>query len=113
MLGHLMDAERVFAFRALSIARRDPAELAPFEEDDYVIAAEAERCAWDELLDEFQHVRKSTALFFRHLPEAAWKNQGIANGSPTSVRALAYITLGHASHHLEILKERYSVRGGH
>ena len=108
MVGHLIDTERVFACRALCTARRDPVKLSPFEENDYVVAAESERCDWDELVEEFEHVRKGTALFFRHLPPEAWMRRSVVGGTSTTVRTWAYATLGHAAHHLTILKERYS-----
>jgi len=107
MTGHLIDAERIMSYRALRIARADQTPLAGFEENGYVTAAETERVDWNELLEEFTHVRQSSILMFRHLPEAAWRRTGTSNGSPTSVRALAYILIGHVAHHLEILRERY------
>jgi hypothetical protein len=107
MLGHITDAERIFAYRALRIARADQTPLAPFEENDYVVAAQAERCDWNELLTEFEHVRKSSVLLFQHLPESAWVRTGTANNAPLSVRALAFIMIGHVAHHLDFLRERY------
>ena len=107
MLGHIIDAERVFAYRALRIARADPAPLAGFDENSYVVAAQAEQCDFGELLAEFEHVRKSSVLLLRRLPEAAWTRAGISNDAPVSVRALAYIMIGHVAHHLGILHERY------
>ena len=107
VLGHLTDAERIFAYRALRIARGDATPLAGFDENAYVAAAEAERCDWNELLLEFEHVRRSSVLQFRHLPEAAWAAMGTSNHAPVSVRALACIMIGHVTHHLDILRERY------
>src|SRR5882672_6394580 len=91
MLGHITDAERIFAYRALRIARADQTPLASFEENDYVVAAQTESCDWSELLSEFEHVRKSSVLLFEHFPESAWVRTGTANGSALSVRAIACI----------------------
>jgi hypothetical protein len=96
VLGHLIDAERIFAYRALRIARADATPLAAFEENGYVAAAEIERCPWPELLEEFEHV-----------PPAAWLRIGTSSGAPLSVRAVAYVMVGHVEHHLEILRQRY------
>jgi hypothetical protein len=109
VLGHITDAERIFSYRLLRIARADPTPLPPFEENAYVTASEVERCEWSELIAEFQHVRRSTILLLRHIPEAAWRRMGTSSGAPTSVRALAYIMIGHVAHHLGILRERYGL----
>ena len=107
MTGHLIDTERILSYRALRIARADHTPLAGFEENGYVAAAVTESCDWSELLEEFTHVRKASALMLRHFPDAAWQRMGSSNGAPISVRALAYILLGHVEHHLGILRERY------
>ena len=107
MVGHIIDTERIFSYRALRVARADQTPLASFEQDDYVAASGLERCDWSELLDEFDHVRRAAILLLRHLPEAAWSRAGTASDAPITVRALAYIMIGHVAHHLEILRERY------
>ena len=107
LLGHIIDTERVFAYRLLRIARADATPLAGFNENDYAATAEAESCDWDALMQEFTHVRQSTILLLRHLPAAAWVRAGVVNGAPLSVRAQAYILFGHVAHHLEILRCRY------
>jgi hypothetical protein len=107
MLGHIIDAERIFAYRALRIARSDHTPLAGFEENDYAVTAQSEMCDWASMLEEFEHVRRSSVLLYQHVPEPAWMNLGIVNQAPVSVRALAYIMLGHVAHHAGILRERY------
>jgi hypothetical protein len=107
LLGHITDTERIFAYRALRVARADQTPLPSFEQDSYVAASEVERCDWNELLQEFEHVRRASILLLRHLPEAAWARRGTASEAPISVRALAYIMIGHVAHHLEILHEHY------
>ena len=107
LLGHLIDTERIFAYRALRIARGDQTPLPGFDENAYVVAADAEAVDWDQLLAEFAAVRRSNILMLRNLPATAWTRTGEVNAAPISVRALAYIMAGHVVHHLNILCERY------
>lgn len=107
MVSHLIDGERVFAYRALCVARGDQTPLPPFEENSYAAAAQSELCDWDELIEEFELVRKASVLLFRHVPESAWLRTGTVYGSTTSVRALAYIMIGHVAHHMDVLRGRY------
>ena len=108
VLGHLIDSERIFAYRALRFARNDPKPLAGFDQDPYVEAAGFNEHPWPDLIAEFEHVRRSTIFFFRGLtPEAAMRS-GLANDASITVRALGYIIAGHEIHHVGILRERYS-----
>ena len=107
MVGHFIDAERVFAYRALRIGRADQTPLPGFDENTYVQASDAERCDWQLLLDEFMYVRKATVLMLERMPEAAWTRTGTASGAAISVRALVHIMIGHVAHHMDILRERY------
>ncbi len=107
VLGHITDAERIFAYRALRFARNDATPLHRFEQDDYVRIAVFDRLSLEEITDEFEQVRRGSLLLFRSLDNAAWMRRGIANNSEVSVRALAYILAGHARHHIEILRTRY------
>jgi len=107
VLGHLIDAERIFAYRALRFARNDPRNVTGFDQDPYVEAAGFDAHPLPDLVAEFEHVRRSTILFFRGLtPEAAMRS-GIANDASITVRALGYIIAGHELHHAGILRERY------
>jgi hypothetical protein len=107
VLGHLTDAERIFSYRALRFARNDPKPTAGFDQDPYVEAAGFDAYPWSDLVDEFEHVRRSTILLFRGLtPEAAMRS-GTASDAPVTVRALGYIIAGHELHHIAILRERY------
>jgi hypothetical protein len=107
VLGHLTDTERIFAYRALRIARQDQTPLSGFEQDDYVRAGAFGERTLADLAEEFAHVRNATVALFRPLGEEAWSRRGVANKNEVSVRALAYIIAGHELHHREILKERY------
>ncbi len=107
LVGHVCDAERVFAYRALHISRNDPTPLAGFEQDDYVRNGPFASCRLSELVEEFMHIRRATLSLFRSLDETAWLRRGVANQDEVSVRALAYIIAGHELHHRRILQEKY------
>ncbi len=104
VLGHICDAERVMSYRALRFGRGDEKELQGFEQDDYVRAANSNSRSLEDLLTEFESVRKATIALFGSLPTGAEMRRGVANGNPVTVRALAYIAGGHAQHHYEGLK---------
>jgi hypothetical protein len=105
MLGHMIDTERIFAYRALRIARGDATPLPGFEQDDYV--RNFPQCPMPDLIAEFRVVRQSTVMLFEHLDEAAWSRKGVASQNPVSVRALAFMIAGHELHHGAVLKEKY------
>ena len=109
VLGHLCDAERVFAYRLLRFARADATPLPGFDENAYVTPAEFDARPLAELVREFQAVRSSTIALVEGLPSAAWGRRGQASGRDISTRALAYIMVGHVTHHLEVLRARYRV----
>jgi hypothetical protein len=105
--GHLSDSERIFAYRALRIARADRTPIEGFEQDDYVRNGPFGGCRLAELVDDLARVRQATLSLFRSLDQAAWKFRGVANNHEVSVRAIAYIIAGHELHHRRILEERY------
>jgi hypothetical protein len=107
MLGHVIDSERVFAYRAMRIARGDRTPLAGFEQDDYILNGPFEGCTLKGLIEEFRAVRQSTVLLFRHLQPDAWMRTGVANQNELTVRALAWIIAGHELHHRTLLLDRY------
>jgi hypothetical protein len=107
LVGHLIDSERVFAYRAMRFARHDQAPLSGFEQDDYVLHGDFDSRSLMDLAAEFEHLRLSNIHFLRGLSEAAWERRGTANDSPVSVRAVAHIIAGHELHHINILKTRY------
>ena len=109
VVGHLTDAERVFAYRALRFGRGDTTPLPSFEQDIYVTNGGFDACSWAGLLEEFELVRKSTILLLRHFPPEAWTRRGVASGKEITVRALAYVIAGHEIHHMRILADRYGV----
>ena len=107
VLGHLIDAERVFAYRALRFARHDETPLPGFDENIYVPAGNFGARSLAELIEEFEVVRKASLLLFRPLDAAAWNRAGVASDNLMSVRALAFVIAGHGRHHVELLKTRY------
>jgi uncharacterized damage-inducible protein DinB len=107
VLGHVCDTERIFAYRALRIARADATPLAGFEQDDYVRNGPFAQRPLADQVEDFIAVRRATLSLLRNLDEAAWVRRGIANKNEVSVRALAYIIAGHELHHRGILEEKY------
>jgi hypothetical protein len=107
LVGHVIDTERIFAYRALRFARNDQTPLSGYEQDDYVDNASFDEYSLGELAAEFESVRRSTLFLLKHLDEEAWLRRGLASESEVSVRALAYIIAGHELHHREILRSRY------
>ena len=108
MLNHLNDTERLFAFRALWFARGFETALPSFDQNVAVSGAEADRIGWTAHVEEFRRVRLATISLFRNMPTDAWVRSGIASEKPFTVRALAFLTAGHTTHHVRILRERYS-----
>jgi hypothetical protein len=107
VLGHVNDCERVFAYRALRIARNDSTPMEGFEQDDYVRNAPFASGTLAALIEDFIAVRRATVSLLRNLDEAAWLRRGVANKNEVSVRALAWIIAGHELHHRRILEEKY------
>lgn len=107
VVGHLIDAERIFAYRALRIARGDATPRAGFDENAFTAAAGSDARTLADLVDELRVVRDASVRLFASLPAEAWPRMGTASERPVSVRALAFITAGHAMHHLHVLRERY------
>ena len=107
LLGHLIDSERIFSFRALCFARNDQTPLPGYEQNDYVRNANVDNRNLVEMAEEFATVRRATIQLFRPLNETEWLRHGKANENDISVRALAYIIAGHELHHMEVLRTRY------
>ena len=107
LVGHVIDTERIFAYRALRFARNDQTHLSGFEQDDYIRNANFDQCRLSDLADEFEHVRRGNLLMLRHLDDAAWDRRGVANDAEVSVRALAFIMAGHELHHMNVLTGKY------
>jgi uncharacterized damage-inducible protein DinB len=107
VLNHLSDTERVFAFRALWFARGFDSPLPSYEQEIAAAGARADTVCWAAHVEEFKRIRLATLSLFRNLPDEAWMRSGIASGNPFTVRALAFLTAGHVTHHFRILREKY------
>jgi hypothetical protein len=107
VMGHVCDTERIFAYRALRIARADATPMQGFEQDDYVRNGPFAHAPIAEIIEDYIAVRRATISLLRNLDEAAWSRRGVANKNEVSVRGLAYIIAGHELHHRAILVEKY------
>lgn len=107
VIAHMMDAERVFAYRALTFARNDKAELPGFEENDWAIEANAENRKLYKLIEEYNNVRASTIDLFGSFNQKMLARVGSANGVKMSVNTIGFVIVGHETHHRKILNERY------
>jgi uncharacterized damage-inducible protein DinB len=107
VVGHLSDDERIFAYRALCLARNDTRPLAGFDEKDYVRFADFGERSYGELLDELRAVRAATISLANGLNAEAWLRRGIVNGYSMTVRGLLFHIAGHELHHREIIRARY------
>nr|WP_299339555.1 DinB family protein [Allomuricauda sp.] len=107
VLLHLIDAERVFQYRAFRFARNDKTALPGFEQDDYVVESKSNERTKEEILEEFRSVRESTILLFSSFNADVLKRLGTASNAKMSARALGFVICGHQMHHLKIIQERY------
>jgi hypothetical protein len=107
LLQHIVDAERVFVYRALSFARKDTANLPSFDENVWAITAKAPKRKWNDLVDEFKSLRAANIAFFASLDEEQLQQTGTANNNIMSVVALGFVCAGHVAHHMRIISERY------
>jgi DinB superfamily len=107
VMNHMADCERLFISRAFWFARGFESPLPSFDQEVAVSSAHADHRPWADIVVDFEAVRGATIAFFRSLPADAWARRGIASDNPFTVRALAYMCVGHVAHHLAILRERY------
>ena len=107
IMQHIIDAERIFGYRALRISRNDKTPLPGFEENDYAINTNANVRSIQELLTEFSAVRQSNLLLFKSLTEEQLARIGMASGNEVSVRAIGFLIIGHLKHHKKVFQERY------
>lgn len=107
IIQHIIDAERIFCYRALRISRNDKTPLPGFEENSYVENTDANKRSIQDLLTEFSAVRQSNLLMFKSFTDEQLTRIGIASDNPISVRAIGFIILGHQKHHQKVFRERY------
>jgi len=109
MLGHIIDTERVFAYRITCFARNEKQHLPGFEEDEYVANARFSERNYEDLIEEFAALRKANLYLFRTLNNDELNRFGVASSREISVKSILFIVAGHVNHHVSILKERYNV----
>lgn len=107
VLNHVSDTERSFAFRALWFARGFDTPLPSYEQEIAAAGAQAHAVSWKAHVEEFRRVRLASISLFENLPAEAWMQTGVASGKTFSVRALAFLIPGHATHHFDLLREKY------
>ena len=107
LIQHLIDSERIFAYRALRIARADKTNIPGYEHNDYVPVSKANNRNYSDLVEEFILLRKSSIALFRSFDENMLLSSGYANNDTITVRAIGFIMVGHYNHHINIIKERY------
>jgi uncharacterized damage-inducible protein DinB len=107
VLGHMIDTERIFAFRALCFSRMDKGPFPGFDQDEYMRHSYFDTRTIKDLAAEFKAVRESNLFLYKTFTDEQSMLTGTANNNPASVRALVYMTAGHELHHMDIVKERY------
>ena len=107
VLGHVIDTEKIMAYRALSFARGEKQSLPGFEQDDYVAESNFNKRSLADLINEFITIRESNIILFKSFNEEILIRRGTASESEVTVLALIYIIAGHEKHHMKFLKERY------
>ncbi|TXF74898.1 DinB family protein [Chryseobacterium sp.] len=110
LLQHLIDAERIFAYRALRFARKDKTELPGWDEEEYAKSYFSSTRTLKSLIIEFETVRKSSVIFFESLNQEQLSETGIANGNEIAVGTIGKLIVGHNIHHLNIMTERYLLK---
>ena len=109
VLGHVIDTEKIMAYRALAIARGEKQSLPGFEQDEYVAESNFNNRSLDDLINEFLTARESNLILFKSFDEEILNRRGIASESEITVLALIYIIAGHEKHHMKVLREKYGL----
>ncbi|MFN3872961.1 MAG: DinB family protein [Ignavibacterium sp.] len=107
VIGHMMDTDRIFAYRALAISRGEKQPLPSFDQDEYVRNGKFNLRELADLTYEYRLLRESNLLLFKGLDQSVYSNRGIAAGNEVTVLALMWMIAGHQKHHLNILREKY------
>ena len=109
VLQHIIDAERVFAYRALCFARKDATPLPSFAENNYADNSKADQRKWKDIVNEFRSVRQSTEDLFCSFDDEQLETSGTASGKSNYVMGIGFIIAGHANHHIKVIKEKYLI----
>jgi len=106
-LQHILDTERIFAYRALRIARQDTTPLPGFDQDDYAASAEVSKRSFREMIEEFRLLRQTNILLFKSFTDESLQRMGTMSGGSASVRGIGFIMCGHVFHHAQLYREKY------
>lgn len=109
IIGHLIDAERIFGCRCLHFARQESQPLIGFDENQYVSEGKFNDRDWKGLLEEFRQVRSSHLSMFSGFGSEVWDHKGVASGVPFTLASMPYIMVGHVMHHVKVLRDRYEI----
>jgi hypothetical protein len=107
LLQHMIDTERIFNYRALCIARKETVSLPGFDENTYAANSNANNRTWEDMVDEFLTVRRSTEFLYKSFSDEVLDHSGLSNNKPTTVLSLGFTTIGHFYHHKKVMEERY------
>jgi len=107
VLGHIIDGERIFAYRALRLSRGDSKPLTGFEQNSFIANSNYCNISFEKIIDEFFLLRASNILMFRNFSDEMWSRKGTVDDKNISVRAIAYLMAGHTEHHINVLKDHY------
>lgn len=107
VVGHIIDCERVFAYRALAFSRGDKTPLAGFEEDDYAANSNYNEMDGEKLAAIYQATRRASLELFFSFSENMWQEVGNANGDNMICGAIPYVIAGHETHHMQVIRDRY------
>lgn len=107
VIGHVTDAERVFGSRIHTVSRGEQQPLPGFDEDTYVANGAFDNWSLGDLAEHYALARRANIVLLRNLSDEAWDRRGVANGAEVSVRAMAFMLVGHERHHLSVLREKY------
>lgn len=107
VIGHIIDCELVFLYRALTVSRQDKTSLPGFEQNDWLAASNYNRMSKSQLINLFKSTRECTLAHLEAMENEMFPLTGIANGHPISVRAIIYILAGHHLHHQNIIRLKY------
>jgi uncharacterized damage-inducible protein DinB len=107
LLQHVIDAERVFTYRAVTFSRKDGTPLPGFDENNWAANAQTAHRSWLDLVKEFKALRKATECLFESFTEDQLLATGTASSHPINALALGFICAGHVAHHMQVLRERY------
>ena len=107
MLQHIIDTERIFAYRGLCIARKETVSLPGFDENNYAGNSKAKKRDWNDLVEELKAVRHATEILYASFDKEQMTTFGVSNNHPISVAAIGFILVGHINHHVKVIKEKY------